>query len=211
MTNADANISRREAILAAAERAFNKHGYASTTVAEVAVEAGISKGSIYNYFQSKEDLFHQVFGHVVGSVEVDLGRIVAEPLSAGEKLSQALDYWYERLGRYLRIGRLVLESWATAARQDRQGELMAALTRVYDPARELLGSILAQGVESGEFRQDMSPSVGATLIMALLDGLQLESILGIGTDVDEQFLAVLKKSILASLRGGQDDREGSVA
>ena len=75
MSPAEQPAAKHDAILAAAEKVFNGSGYAATTMEMVAVEAGISKGSLYNYFQSKEDLFKQVFANAVtvawAEVEVD--------------------------------------------------------------------------------------------------------------------------------------------
>ncbi|MGE5599330.1 MAG: TetR/AcrR family transcriptional regulator [Bacteroidota bacterium] len=48
---------RREAILQAAVKAFTKWGYASTKIADIAAEAGISHGLVYHYFQSKDQIF----------------------------------------------------------------------------------------------------------------------------------------------------------
>jgi TetR/AcrR family acrAB operon transcriptional repressor len=50
--------SRRNRILDAAVRLFTRHGYDKTSVAEIAQEAGISKGAIYLHFESKDALFH---------------------------------------------------------------------------------------------------------------------------------------------------------
>jgi len=47
-------------ILETALRLFAKNGYLSTPVSLIAKEAGISKGLMYNYFKSKEDLLHKV-------------------------------------------------------------------------------------------------------------------------------------------------------
>jgi len=49
---------RREAILAAAKKVFAKKGYHATTIADVAKAAKVSYGSIYWYFDSKDELFH---------------------------------------------------------------------------------------------------------------------------------------------------------
>lgn len=48
---------KRERVLKAAAETFAEHGYAGADVAEIAKRAGISKGSIYTYFDSKEDLY----------------------------------------------------------------------------------------------------------------------------------------------------------
>ena len=130
-----ANIAdRKEAILAAAEAVFAANGYAATTMDAVASKAGIAKGSLYNYFQSKEALFEEVFTKAVSILEADALRILAEPISASERLSRFLDYRCERLEDSSQIGRLVLEFWATAAREQ-QGALATTLRVPYSKMR----------------------------------------------------------------------------
>lgn len=51
------NTAKREAILAAATRAFFEHGFASTAIEQVAADAGVSKVTVYNHFGGKRDLF----------------------------------------------------------------------------------------------------------------------------------------------------------
>ena len=49
--------ARREQILAGAQRAFARHGYEGATVARLEAETGLSRGAIFNYYESKEALF----------------------------------------------------------------------------------------------------------------------------------------------------------
>lgn len=201
---------RRRSILAAAEVTFNRNGYARTTVEQVAVAAGVAKGSIYNYFHSKEELFQQVFAEVMSGAMSDLSRIVGREESAAAKLEQVLDYWYQGLERYVGIGQLILECWTAAAREPEGSEFAGGVRRMREGPTELIASILAEGIESGEFRGEISPSTGATLILALLDGLQVQAMMGFGVTVDEGLMAIIKRSILAALRRDEDDgREGS--
>jgi TetR/AcrR family transcriptional repressor of nem operon len=55
----------RAAILEAGARLFRKRGFDSVTVAEVMSAAGLTHGAFYGYFDSKEDLIAQAFGHVL--------------------------------------------------------------------------------------------------------------------------------------------------
>lgn len=52
--------SRRSDILSAAKQVFAERGYHATTVADIARQAGLSYGSIYWYYDSKETLFHEL-------------------------------------------------------------------------------------------------------------------------------------------------------
>ena len=196
--------NRRQAIIVAAEEAFDAHGYAATTVDEVAAKAGISKGNIYNYFRSKEDLFEQVFADVVSKLEADALQIFEEPLPAAEKLKRLIDYRFSNMGACKRIGRLVLEFWATAAREQ-WGRLATTLREMYDRWREQVASILAEGVAQGEFSSEVSSPIAAALIVALLDGIEVEALLGFGADLDDQYRSTLKEAVLAALTAGKKE------
>ncbi len=189
----------RKAILTAAEKVFDANGYAQSTMEAVAVEAGISKGSIYNYFESKQHLFKDVFTEAMASDQADVGELVKGSLPATERLERMLDDWFERLGHYKRIGRLVLEFWAAAARQEQQGELAATLSLMRSQWRGLIAPVIAQGLAAGEFGRQFDPQIAASLIMAIGNGITVQSILDPTLEVDEEFLAAMKRAIMAGL------------
>jgi AcrR family transcriptional regulator len=203
MAHEDVSTRRRE-ILEAAMKVFEVSGYAATTVDAVAEEAGVSKGSIYNYFPSKHELFQQIFADAMTSAEGESMAILSEPISATVTLEKLLDHWFSRLSYHKRIGRLVLEFWATAAREQ-QGQLAVTFAKAYAQWRERLAGILARGIEAGEFRSELQTSVAASLVMAILDGIEVQTILDVGIRVDEEFLAALKRAILIALSA----RDGS--
>ena len=201
---------RRRAILAAAQSAFDAAGYAATTIDEVAAKAGISKGSIYNYFQSKHDLFEQVVSDGLAEDEADIDQLIEGPLSATEKLTQYLDYWFERMERYQRLGGLILEFWSTAAHERADGGLATSFHQMYDRWLERLSRIVAAGIEAGEFGPDADPRVAGKLIMAVVDGITVQAIFGIGGSFDERSLSALKSGMLTGLVGrgrGRDRQE----
>jgi len=191
--------SRRKAILDAAMALFDRQGYASTTIDEVAAAAGISKGSIYNYFESKQDLFTQLFNQAILQDEADVDALLAGPMSAGRKLCMMLDYWYRGVATDLKIGRLTLEFWATAARDTRNGALAENLHAAYGRWIGRIGRILQEGLDKGEVDAAVIPDDHATLFLGLIHGLMLHAILGIGSRVDERFLASMKQSVLGGL------------
>lgn len=64
--------ARRDAILDVAARSFLEHGYAGTTMSAIAQALGGSKGTLWNYFPSKEDLFAAVIERVSESFRTQL-------------------------------------------------------------------------------------------------------------------------------------------
>ena len=190
--------NRRDAIIAAAAQAFDANGYAATTVDQVAVKAGISKGSIYNYFHSKEELFEQVFVSVAAVMEADALHIFTEAASPSRKIRRIIDYHATIREQSQRIGRLVLEFWATAARE-RRGQLATTLRQAYDRWYQQLAAVVADGIAQGQFRADISPESAAVLLAALLDGIDVHSIFGFGPEHTQQNRDALERAVMAAL------------
>ena len=173
----------------------------------VAAEAKVAKGSLYNYFPSKHSLFVQVFTTALGQDEQATETILAKPVSAAEKLERYIDFWYNRLEDYKRIGGLILEFWAIAAHDDRKGEIAGIFQQMYNRWHERIATIIAEGVESGEFRIDVNIPAAAISIMAATDGITLYTIMNVGIDFDSNALKVLKQAVLAGLIPPQQPRE----
>ena len=62
-------------------------------------------------------------------------------------------------------------------------------------------AIVKQGVASGEFSSEINPAVAGAMIVAVLRGITVQTIL-IGSDVDGDFVAELKRGLLAGLTAG---------
>jgi len=189
---------RRKAILAAAIRRFDASGYSATTMDEVAAEAGISKGSIYNYFHSKEDLFAQLFGAMASQKQDEIEAAMAQAGAPSKQILCLVDQWAAHLPERQRFGRLFLEFWATAAR-GKQGHLAKTFSQFYNRWRDLVAATITQGIQEGEFRKDFSPSTAATLILAILDGISVQLMTDMGINVDAEFVEALKRAIMAGL------------
>lgn len=62
---AGGGLSVVERLIAAATRLFASQGYESTTVQQVVAEAGVTKGAMYHYFTSKDDLLHEIYHRIL--------------------------------------------------------------------------------------------------------------------------------------------------
>jgi len=153
--HAPARRSRRKAarpgeLLEAALDLFVEHGYAATRVEAVAQRAGVSKGTLFRYFASKEALFQAVVRqHLVGLLDEWNTVIDDHPGPSAELVRASLLQWWRRVGatRSAGITKLVL----TEAGQF--PELGAFYQQeVIARGHALLRRILARGMARGEFR-----------------------------------------------------------
>src|SRR5690606_29751059 len=72
------NPQLRERVLTAALDLFADRGYDATSVNEVVLRAGVTKGALYHYFTAKEDLLYEIYRGLLDQQLTDLDRILAE-------------------------------------------------------------------------------------------------------------------------------------
>ncbi|HRU05083.1 MAG TPA: TetR/AcrR family transcriptional regulator [Candidatus Brocadiia bacterium] len=191
--------SKRQAILSAAEKVFGERGFQETTMDAVAAEAGIAKGSIYNYFHSKHELFAQLHSAFV-QAELDVfDGLMARPGTAMQKVERLVDAWWQRRGGYEPMSRLVLEFWAEASRQPSQGAMAETFRAFYTRWRVMMADMIRDGVASGEFRPDLDPEAMASIMIAMAEGIDVQTLMHSDIRLDESFRASLKRTILAAL------------
>src|SRR6187549_559455 len=91
--------ARPAEIVAAALDVFVERGFAATKLEEVARRAGVTKGTVYLYFESKEALFKAVVRETIVPIFARGEQMVAEHQgSSADLLTQLMRKWWERIG-----------------------------------------------------------------------------------------------------------------
>ncbi len=137
-------------LLDAALTLFVEKGYAATKVEEVALKAGVSKGTLFLYFATKEELFKAVIRsnlaeHFPGWNQ----EFESFQGSTAEMLAYAMQSWWERIGNTRASGITKLVS--------SEGSNFPEVVEFYEaevlrPGRNLFKAILQRGIDRGEFR-----------------------------------------------------------
>jgi AcrR family transcriptional regulator len=78
-----------ERLLAEATRLFAKQGFDRTSVQEIVEAAGVTKGAMYHYFGSKDDLLHEIYGRVLRDQTERLEKFAASEAPASRRLKAA--------------------------------------------------------------------------------------------------------------------------
>jgi len=197
---------RRAMILRVAMTEFASKGFAATGINDLARKAGISIGSLYSYFASKEDLFLAVIDMGSDTLERELSEI--DP-SAGffTCLEALIRKARHAADRYPELNQIYLDSTtqglsALAARLSNRLEAVTA---------KLYRRLFAAGQASGELRQDIDPGYAAFCLDNLIvmlqfsyssdyyrDRMRIMVGVGDGEEVDEDKLV---SCVLAMARG----------
>jgi AcrR family transcriptional regulator len=176
----DVSAERRAQIIEAALACFSRKGYHNTTMDDIVAESGLSKGSLYWYFESKDELFTSA----LTSVFVDVGQ---EAVAALEQCTTASDRMRAIARAATGFSRaaegffnLFLEFWASSPRREEASQLWVGLLAQY---KDTVVGIIEHGVENGEFKPvDAEQLVWA--MMAAYDGLAAYIMLMPGLDLD---------------------------
>jgi AcrR family transcriptional regulator len=167
---------RKDQIIEAAAQIFAQKGYSGAIMADIAIQANIGKGTIYEYFKSKEDLFFAVFEWFQKKTEkaATVG-ISSLGGSATDRLkvlnSTLMELWDEIKDVFV----LVMEFWAASSSAQRRQRFKGAFKELYNDYRKIVSSLIQEGVNSGEFRSDIKPEPVAAALVGTWDALFLQA------------------------------------
>ena len=166
LTRAERSAQTRGELLTAAQRRFFEAGYHATTLDDVAVDAGYTKGAVYSTFGSKAGLFLALFDDIVDQRLAATRAIIDGGDSGSEASLQALAAQPvdERNARFLLLS---IEFWVYAAREP---AVMEAFAERY---RRLRASLAALAPADSP----IDPRRWAVVTLALSNGFALERLI----------------------------------
>lgn len=173
-----AKDDRRDAIVAIAQESFIANGYSGTSMSAIAARLGGSKGTLYNYFKSKEELF-------VAVVEKKCAQILgmmneAEIKSAGDLRVTLIDFGEHFLGLVLNDDSIATFRLAVAE-SDRFPEIGGAIfnSGISQNLRHVT-EFLRHAKEAGQLRSDVDVGVAAEQFLDLcLSGVHRKRLLNV--------------------------------
>lgn len=199
----DLRDRKMRAIIEAAATVFAERGFRSARVADVAARAGIGKGTLYEYFRSKEELFLAVFdSFATGTLEATLVRLEPRPTSAIACLEKFAEVTLGACQEVLYLYPLTMEFWSAAATPEFRDSLMGEFRKLYAGYREVLAGVIREGMAAGEIGVDIDPEYVAAALVGTIDALFLQAWFDPTFDAvaaGKHFVAVVLKGMAASL------------
>jgi len=154
---------RREEILTAAIKVFGKKGFAATCVGDVADAAKMAKGTVYLYFESKEEIYATAIRLAIERLQALAEERTRAATGVRERLAVAIslrmEFWHEQLNLY----RLLL----TVGREPQHKRQTHELLRT---GHAHFVGILKEGVEAGEIARNVDLDTVAWAILDMVRG-----------------------------------------
>jgi AcrR family transcriptional regulator len=142
-----------------------EHGIENLTISQIAKTAGVGKGTIYEYFNNKEEIVFEIMTVFIAEYEKNLLEIVAEEKSVKKKLFHFLYLGFEdeESARQLVLYREFLAISMTSGTD----EMIDFNKECRKKFADILGQILKDGIEKGELPPEIEMLTSAILSFAL--------------------------------------------
>jgi AcrR family transcriptional regulator len=160
------NVSdqRKSQILNAAEDVFTKKGFDEARMNDIAEKTGLSKGTLYLYFKSKDDLIIAILDRIFQNEFRQLENLQQTEASASEAIWKLTDTIAMDIVRLLRLIPIIYGFLALAFRNK---HVQRALKEYINRYLNILVPIIQRGIDSGEFRRvdarEVSIAAGAII------------------------------------------------
>ncbi len=159
---------RRAQILDAAIKCFADKGYSGTSVDDIAVLTGLSKGAIYHHFRSKREILLAVFEEWSADL-LARWRSIGEQSGPLEALGRDAQEALALVDDVVPLYRASLEFCSHAIQDD---DLRQRIAAMYADARRHLTGLIEEACEQGLMRE-VNPQLAATVAIAMAEGLLL--------------------------------------
>ncbi|HDQ13599.1 MAG TPA: TetR/AcrR family transcriptional regulator [Sediminispirochaeta sp.] len=165
-------LRKRRELAAAALRVFIKKSYRETRIQDIADEAGVGKGTIYEYFRDKAEILHEIFEQEFQQLLVE----DHEELPPLQALLANIRRSFASAKPQRELTQLWFEVWSSKV-IDPEHPINAKMRKLFDDLAVLYRRYIEQGQSKGEIRTGLDADSTARMIVSALDGIILHVIL----------------------------------
>ncbi|MDY0404454.1 TetR/AcrR family transcriptional regulator [Virgibacillus sp. 179-BFC.A HS] len=146
---------------------FKEYGYHGTSMSMISSATGLSKGGLYAYFDSKEDLFIYILDYLLNKKPYFL-----KPVNQHESAyNQLLNQWKRIIFSWTELDssstKLVFEFWMESSRIPNYREKLLAN---YSTTEKYFIDIIEYGKKNGEFKAEINPAIITQIFWSYIDG-----------------------------------------
>jgi AcrR family transcriptional regulator len=197
---------KRALILDAALRVLARKGVAAATIADIAVAAGVGKGTIYEYFRSKDEIVGASCVYFVEQLETRIMRRLDPRGAPFDRLNAYFAGWKNALtGEVLAEMEIVLEIWAESLRRQRGDIPGFSMAETYAGYRASIQRLLDDCIKSGDLRPH-DTRIAASIMIGALDGLLVQAVVDREVFDIRRAVDLLGRTMIEGLRAEKEEK-----
>lgn len=170
------NEERREhsthQVLSAALQLFVANGYTNTSIDDIAIRAGLTKGAVYFYFKGKAALLHELLEQSEALYGAIFDTMQSSGKSAAKQLEMFVD-WCAEVGAANKES-LLLPILVSLEFYGRDESIEKHVRDMYNRYHDQMERVTRLGQAGGEFDDSLAPHERAAVLVAMTDGMLLE-------------------------------------
>ncbi|MBR5228870.1 MAG: TetR/AcrR family transcriptional regulator [Firmicutes bacterium] len=156
---------KRQRILNAATQLFSQNGYANTRIIDIAHAAEVAKGTVYEYFSSKDELVIEWVKEIGEEISKNTQEAIAGDYTAEEKLQRYFDVKIKTFAIINPLLKFAVEKGHEATKEEKVS-VMAVLLALVNREREVLHEIIEEGKKDSGFKEDIDVSSAAAVVLS---------------------------------------------
>ena len=154
----------------AAITVFRKLGYHATRMVDIAEAAGIGKGTLYEYFRNKDEIFRSEFERYFAAFESGAAAAMAEAHSPGGRLLSLVEFAIDHVNEWEDHCAVYVDYFGSARLEE---AAPFSLSSIYAKVEESIRLLIEEGQACGEIERDLDPGATAELLVSVFEGVVL--------------------------------------
>lgn len=151
-------------IIEAAVRVIADNGYHGSQVSKIAKEAGVAEGTIYLYFENKEDILISIFRNKLGEFISTAPARLNDIENSFEKIAYLIYLHFFRLQNNRKLAHVLQIELRQSDKSIRKG-----ISEVVMEYYRIIENIVLEGIQKGYFRPDLDPKIARKVIFGTMD------------------------------------------
>lgn len=179
----EAEPTKKEEIMEAAIQVFVEEGFHSAGVRDIAEQAKVAIGTIYHYFNHKEDILIQIFRKEADARQRFFENLRASDLSIKEQIRRVVEMYFEGAKENRQLAKLILTE-----RLESNERLQKVVRRLREEMTHYIGEIIEEGIEKKEIAP-CNPAITSRAFLGAVEEVICHGVLynnqKVGTNLSE--------------------------
>lgn len=194
--------NRKNAILKAARKLFFDKGFKNVTVESIAKKAELSKGSVYLYFKSKEDIYTQILLSDIDKFHKVIANLRQEGQSSSTMLMGLANIYADFFINDRELFRIMMNYMLNIDHMNLPEEIDRLIVKATNKTIDIIEEIFMMGIRSGEFPPYIDLRQKRNAIWGLLNGtISLHLFTGTEEKREERIRSTIQTGLNTFLRG----------
>ena len=194
--------NRKNAILKSARRLFFEKGFKTVTVESIAKKAELSKGSIYLYYNSKEEIYTQILLSDIDKFHDRISDLLQTPSSASEALMRLASIYVDFFLNDRELFRILMTFMLHTTDMNLPEDLNTHIIKTTNKTINIIEQVFRYGVEQGEFPKTLNLRQNRNAIWGMLNGIiSLHLFTGVESKRAEMIHSTIKAGLDTYIHG----------